>query len=55
MYPLLDMIIRLLIKLRFMKPISDLFQRHKILGKIRFIKVPIVGYKTVEVLMRKVG
>lgn len=54
MYPLLDMIMRLLIKLGFMKPIPDLFQKHKVLGKIRFIKMPIVGYKTIEVLMRKV-
>jgi len=54
MFPLLDMIIRLLVKFGLIKPDPNFFQKHKFTGKIRQIKVPIVGYKIVEVLVRKV-
>jgi ubiquinone/menaquinone biosynthesis C-methylase UbiE len=54
MFPLLDMIIRLLVKFGLIKPNPNFFQRHKVLGKIRQLKVPIVGYKNVEILVRKV-
>jgi hypothetical protein len=54
MFPLLDMIIRLLAKFGLIKPDPNFFQRHKVLGKIRQIKVPIIGYKDIEVLVRKV-
>jgi len=54
MFPLIDMIIRLLIEFGLIKPDPNFFQKHKFIGKIRQIKVPIVGYKTVEVLVRKV-
>ncbi|RSN74931.1 hypothetical protein [Candidatus Methanodesulfokora washburnensis] len=54
MFPLLDMIIRLLIRFGLIEPIPDFFQRHRVLGKIRHIKVPIVGYRIIEVLARKI-
>jgi hypothetical protein len=54
MFPLLDMIIRLNIELGLIKPDPNFFQRHKVLGKIRQLKIPIVGYKSIEVLVRKV-
>jgi 2-polyprenyl-3-methyl-5-hydroxy-6-metoxy-1,4-benzoquinol methylase len=54
MFPLLDLIIRLLVKFGLIKPDLKLFQRHKVLGKVRQLKVPIIGYKTIEVLARKV-
>jgi hypothetical protein len=53
-FPLLDMAIRLLIRFGLMKPDPDLFQKHKVLSKIRQIKVPMVGYKNIEGLVRKV-
>jgi 2-polyprenyl-3-methyl-5-hydroxy-6-metoxy-1,4-benzoquinol methylase len=54
MFPLLDLIIRLLVKFGHIKPNSNFFQRHKVLGKVRQLKAPIVGYKIIEVLARKV-
>lgn len=54
MFPLLDMILRLLVKFGLIKPNPDFYQKHKILSKIRQIRVPIVGYKDIEVLVRKV-
>jgi len=49
MFPPLDIIVRSLIKFGFTKPDPKFFQRHKVLGKIRQIKVLMVGCKTIEV------
>jgi SAM-dependent methyltransferase len=54
MFPLLDMVVRLLIKFKLIKLDPMFFQRHKVLGKVRRIEVPVVGYETIEVLARKV-
>jgi ubiquinone/menaquinone biosynthesis C-methylase UbiE len=54
MLPLLDLTIRLFVKFGFMRPDVSFFQKKKFLNKIRKIKVPIVGYKSVEVLARKI-
>ena len=55
LFPLSDMVIRLLIRFGLIKPNPNFFQKHKVLGKVRRIKVPIVGYESIEVLVRKVG
>ena len=54
MFPLLDLVIRLFIKFELIEPDVNFFQKHKLLSKIRKIKAPIVGYKSVEVLVRKI-
>jgi len=53
-FPLLDLVIRLFIKFGLMGPDAGFFQKHKLLSKIRKIKAPIIGYKSVEVLVRKI-
>jgi SAM-dependent methyltransferase len=53
-YSLLDLVIRLFIKLGFIQPDVRFYEKHKLLAKIRDIKVPIIGYKTIEVLVRKI-
>jgi len=53
-YSLLDLVIRLFIKLGFLQPDVRFYEKHKLLGKIRGIKVLIIGYKTIEVLVKKI-
>lgn len=54
MFPILDFTIRLFIKFGLIEPDVNFFQKRKFLSKIRKIKVPIVGYKSVEVLAKKI-
>jgi len=53
MFPLIDVIYRLLVYLHFLEPDPNFFQKYKFLGKVRGVKIPIPGYETVEVLVRK--
>jgi len=54
MFPLLDFAVRLLVRIGFLEPNVRFYQRHKILGKIRRLRIPILGYGIMEVLARKV-
>jgi len=50
-YPLLDLIIRFLIKVHLVKPSPDFYLKHKTLSNFRDkVKLKIIGYKTIEVL-----
>ena len=53
-FPFLDLPLRLLIKYGFIEPDAGFFRKHKSLGKLRKLRVPIIGYKYVEVLVRKI-
>jgi len=54
MFPLLDLLLRLFVKFGLMEADSGFFRNHKFLGKIRKLRIPVVGYKSVEVLVRKI-
>ncbi len=53
-FPILDFQLRLLIKHGLIEPDAGFFRKHKSLGKLRKLLVPIIGYKYVEVLVRKI-
>lgn len=55
MYPLSDIITRLFFKLGLMEPDIKLYQQHNLLSRFRKVRIPIVGYKSIEVLVRKIG
>ncbi|MEM0172595.1 MAG: hypothetical protein QXV57_08555 [Thermoproteota archaeon] len=55
MYPLTDLVTRLLIKFGFIEPDVRFYYRHKILKWFRKLRVPMFGYSTIEVLVRKIG
>jgi len=52
-YPVLDLVVRLLIRLGFVEPDPSFLQRHKRLWRIRKLNFSILGYRFVEVLARK--
>jgi len=53
-YPMMDLIIRFFIKFNLIKLSSDFYQKHELLRKLRKIKMPVVGYRTIEVVARKI-
>jgi len=54
MFPFLDLVIRLFVKFGFIEPYVRFYQQHKVLGEIRRLRVPVVGYGIIEVLARKI-
>ena len=52
-YPIVDLIIRFLMKLGALKSYSDFYYKHEVLRKLRKIKIPIIGYKIIGVVARK--
>ena len=52
-YPIMDLLLRLLMKLNLLKVSPDFYLRHKVLRKLRRIRIPVVGYRTIEVVARK--
>lgn len=53
MYPLLDLLTRLLGEVGLLKVNVRFFQQHKALSKARGLRIPVIGYSNVEVLARK--
>ena len=53
-YPSMDLLLRLLMKLGLLRISSDFYLKHKVLRKLRRMRIPVVGYKTIEVIARKV-
>jgi len=53
-YPIMDLIIRFFIKAGLIEPSLNFYQKHKLLRKLREIKMPVVGYRAIEVV-GKVG
>jgi hypothetical protein len=54
MFPLLDFLVRLFVRVGLLEPNVRFYQRHKVLGRIRRLRMPVVGYGIIEVLARKV-
>ena len=52
MFPLLDLIIRLFIRIGLLEPNVRFYQQHKVLSKIRRVRMPVVGYRSIEVLAK---
>jgi 2-polyprenyl-3-methyl-5-hydroxy-6-metoxy-1,4-benzoquinol methylase len=54
MFPLLDLLLRLFVKSGLIEPEAGFFRKHTFLGKMRGFRTPVVGYKNVAVLVRKI-
>jgi 2-polyprenyl-3-methyl-5-hydroxy-6-metoxy-1,4-benzoquinol methylase len=52
-FPLMDLIMRLFVKIGFLSPNVRFYQQYSVLGKIRALQIPVIGYKNIEVLARK--
>jgi 2-polyprenyl-3-methyl-5-hydroxy-6-metoxy-1,4-benzoquinol methylase len=53
MFPLTDLIARLLIRTGFLDPNVRFYQKHRVLDGMRKLRIPVVGYASIEVLARK--
>lgn len=53
-FPLSDLVVRLFFRSGLMKPNVKFYGQNKALGGIRRLRMPVVGYKSVEVLARKI-
>jgi 2-polyprenyl-3-methyl-5-hydroxy-6-metoxy-1,4-benzoquinol methylase len=53
MFPLLDLFMRLLVKVGLAEINARFFHRHAALSKARGLRMPVVGFSNVEVLARK--
>jgi 2-polyprenyl-3-methyl-5-hydroxy-6-metoxy-1,4-benzoquinol methylase len=51
-YPLLDLAVRSLIRTGFAEPDVGYYQRHADLGRLRVLRLPVMGYETVEALVK---
>ena len=51
---MMDLIIRFFIKSNLIKLPSDFYQKYELLRKLRKIKMPVVGYRTIDVVARKI-
>lgn len=52
-FPLLDLIVRLSIKIGLAEPDVGFYQKHKSLSEMRELRLPVIGYEIVEALVRK--
>jgi len=52
-FPIIDFVVRLLIKARLLNPNVQFYQRNSIFHKLRKVRIPILGYSSVEVLAKK--
>ena len=54
-YPLIDLIIRVLINYKLLKPdlIRDIYEQNRIFEKLKKISIPIVGYYSIDTLCNK--
>jgi hypothetical protein len=55
MYPLLDLVIRLLVRIGLIEVNLGFFQKHSLLNKMRKLRIPVFGFSDVEVLAKKIG
>ena len=49
-FPLIDLVVRALIKGGVAAPTSDFYLKHPNLHKLRFLRIPVIGYRTIEVI-----
>lgn len=54
MFPLMDLIMRLFVKIGLLNPNVRFYQQYSVLDKIRALQIPVIGYKNIEVLARKI-
>lgn len=54
MFPLVDLIIRLFVEIGFLDPTVRFYQQHRVLNESRRLRIPVLGYKNIEVLARKI-
>ena len=52
-FPVLDLVARLSIKGGLAEPDVEFYQKHKNLSRLRKLKLAVIGYQTVEALVRK--
>lgn len=53
-YPVLDIVIRTLIRIGLTEPNTLFFQQYPLINAIRRIRIPVLGYNSIEVLAKKV-
>jgi ubiquinone/menaquinone biosynthesis C-methylase UbiE len=53
-FPFSDLIVRLFVRIGLMKPNVKFYGQNKALSEIRRLRIPVVGYESVEVLARKI-
>jgi ubiquinone/menaquinone biosynthesis C-methylase UbiE len=53
MFPIFDIVIRFLVKFNLVKPDANFYQQHPSLSKVRKFKLPIIGYRICEVLVKR--
>jgi len=53
-YPIIDLILRVLAMLKIVKLQPDFYLKHKLLRKLRILKLKVPGYKIIEVIALKV-
>lgn len=53
MYPILDLVIRFLVKFNLVKSDANFYQQYPSLGKARKVRLPIIGYRICEVLVKR--
>lgn len=51
-YPIIDLVLRALIKAGLVKPSPDFYLKHRTLRRLRSLKLRIIGYKVIEVVAR---
>ncbi|ENN96227.1 methyltransferase type 11 [Methanocaldococcus villosus KIN24-T80] len=49
-YPIMDLILRGLIKLNIIKPDPAFYQKYKLISKLKKLKLKVIGYKSIEVV-----
>lgn len=54
MFPLIDLVTRLFVRFGLIEPDVRFYQQHRVLGGFRKLRIPVVGYRSIEVLARKV-
>jgi hypothetical protein len=53
MFPILDLFMRLLVRVGLVKGDVKFYQHHRTLDRMRRLRIPAVGYLVIEVLARK--
>ena len=55
MFPFIDLLLRLFFRLGLMEPDPSFFRKNVPLRKIRGFRMPVLGYKGVDVIVKKIG
>ncbi|MEM3666743.1 MAG: class I SAM-dependent methyltransferase [Candidatus Bathyarchaeia archaeon] len=55
MYPLTDLVMRLFIKFGLIEPDVIFYEERRIVGRLRKLRIPVFGYRSIEALVKKIG